>query len=298
MSGFGVLNWFGRSPHVPLASVTPPSPVDDAVPPVPDAPVESPPWSLDRISIYDRLWGDGFLCPGGEEEALRFARPLGLSASSNLLLLGVGSGGPACAIAAELGVWVNGFEADPELAAAAATRASRSRFRRNIQIDTWSPTAPIFAPRRYHHALGLEPLRGVQPERVLAAVAQALKPSGQLALVEMVADAPLDPQERNVAAWARLERRDPTCLHSQTTITRVLGRLGFDVRIVEDISERHTQQTLLGWRRIVRGMEVDRPEPREARLFVREAEVWLRRMRLFRGHGVRMVRWHAISRGG
>ena len=101
----------------------------------------------------------------------------------------------------------------------------------------------------YHHGMALEPLRGVRPEPTLAALSLALKPGGQLVLVELVADLKLDAADPMVAAWSRLDHRPPEPeVPSELTVTRVLGRLGFDVRIVEDISRRHMQQSVAGWR--------------------------------------------------
>ena len=255
-------------------------------------------WPLERVGVVDALWGEGFLFPGGEVETMRLAKPLGLSAASSLLLLGAGSGGPACTVAKKLGVWVSGFEADPELANLAAERVIHAKLGRRAQIDGWDPSAPEFAPHYFHHGLALEPLRGAQPEPMLAALSLALKPGGQLSLVELTADTPLDGSDPTIARWARLEGRKPSSLPTEVTITRILGRLGFDVRIVEDISQRHMAQTLLGWRTTVRDLEGNRPSKRAASLLIGEAEMWLLRMRLFRSRKLRLIRWHAIGRGG
>ena len=64
-------------------------------------------------------WGAGFIFPGGEIETLRLTRPLGLSAAASLLIVGVGSGGPASAVTRNLGAWVTGMDTDPSLLAAA-----------------------------------------------------------------------------------------------------------------------------------------------------------------------------------
>jgi cyclopropane fatty-acyl-phospholipid synthase-like methyltransferase len=247
------------------------------------------------MGVVDNLWGDGYVFPGGEAETLRLAKPLGLSSASSLLLLGAGAGGPACSVAQNLGVWVSGYEADAELAEAAADRIARSKLGRRAHVETWNPERPALKQHYYHHGLALEPLRGSKPEPALTAVALALKPAGQFVLVELVADQPLDPTDRTVARWAALERRDPDTIPAERTITRVLGRLGFDVRVTEDLSERHMRHALLGWRASVRAMEENRPSRRDMLLLVNDAELWLMRLRLFRRGALRLVRWHAIS---
>jgi len=256
-----------------------------------------PTWTQDRLGTTDALWGDGYQFPGGEIETLRLAKPLGLSAASSLLLIGAGSGGAACSLATQLGAWVSGFEADPGLVAAAVDRIARKNLTKRAQVELWNPEHPVFRQHFYHHALALEPLRGSNPQQVLAAIASALKPSGHLGMLEVIADTPLDPGNPIVAAWGRLERREPRAVPTEVSITRILGRLGFDVRIVEDLSERHIHQALVGWRAAVRAMEDTQPSRREVMRHVQEAELWMIRLRLFQRGSLRLVRWHAI-RGG
>ena len=116
-------------------------------------------------------------------------------------------------------------------------------------------------------------------------------------MMELVADAPLSSADALVAQWARLERRDPKALPTEIAITRVLGRLGYDVRIVEDVSQRFMHQGIMGWRRMVRDLQEGKPGRRKARLVVNEAEIWLIKLRLFREGRLRLVRWHAIGGG-
>jgi cyclopropane fatty-acyl-phospholipid synthase-like methyltransferase len=220
-----------------------------------------------------------------------------LSAAASLLLLGAGSGGPVCSVATQLGAWVSGFESDQELAAVAVDRIAHKNLARRVQIETWDLKEPNFRKHFYHHGLMLEAMHGSQPERTLTAIRDALKPGGQLMMVEMVADSPLDPSNPVVAAWARLERRDPRSLPRQETITRILRRLGFDVRLAEDVTQRQIQHALAGWRHAVREMERDRPSRRQAMRYVQEAELWLLRVRLLQPGMLRLVRWHGIGSG-
>jgi hypothetical protein len=65
-----------------------------------------PDWPPERMTLADALWGAGFTLPGGEEEVLRLAAPLGLSAACSVLLVGCGAGGPARCLAERLQTWV------------------------------------------------------------------------------------------------------------------------------------------------------------------------------------------------
>jgi hypothetical protein len=158
----------------------------------------------------------------------------------------------------------------------------------------WYPPAPSFRIQAYHHGLALEPLRDAKPEPVLAALTGALKPRGQLMLVEVVADEPLDPTDPLVATWRRLERRSAE-LPTERSITRMLGRLGFEVRVAEDVTQRHIHLAVLGWRAAVLDMKAERAPPARAARIVTEAELWLFRLRMMREGRLRMVRWHAIG---
>jgi cyclopropane fatty-acyl-phospholipid synthase-like methyltransferase len=296
-----VMNWFGWQqppPEEPPHEMRRLDPVDAAelsVPMVADRP--PPKWNRDRLKITDALWGQGYQFPGAEIETLRLAKPLGLTKASSLLLLGAGAGGPACSLAINFGVWVSGFEEDTDLVATAIDRVARRNLTKHAQTELWDPTEPKFRDGFYHHGMALEALHGGQPERVLSAVARALKPSGHVVITELVADTPLDPGNPVVAGWAHLERRNPKALPTETTITRILGRLGFDVRVCEDISERHVSHAMAGWRSLVRLMEDAPPTRREAMSSVQEAELWLLRLRLFEIGSLRLVRWHAIGGG-
>src|SRR5262249_50147452 len=137
---------------------------------------DDPEWSTARISVAEALWGEGFLFPGGHDEALRLAKPLGLSAASSLMFLGAGTGGAPRSITTELGVWVTGYECNAHLIEVANERSARAGLGRRAQVEPWDPSAPKLPPHYFHHAIAVEPLHGAPMEPVLAAVGQALKP--------------------------------------------------------------------------------------------------------------------------
>jgi SAM-dependent methyltransferase len=252
-------------------------------------------WSPARLALVHRLWGAGFIFPGGEIETLRMARPLGISAASSLLIIGVGTGGPAIAVTRNLGVWVTGMDTDPDLLVAAKGLVKRAQLTKKISITGWDPDNPNFVEKGHHHCLALEPFRSARAEPILHALARGLKPGGQIVITELAAPRPLDPADHTVRRWAELEHRDPANLLAPVAVTRMLGRVGLDVRIAEDMSQPHLEHALLGWRVMLRDLG-RKPSRQEAVPMVAEAELWLLRRRLIRDGRLRMMRWHAISR--
>ena len=192
---------------------------------------------------------------------------------------------------------MTGYEANKRLVDLANERSERAGMGRRAQVEIWDTLKPKFPRRYFHHGMAIEMLHGAKPDKVLTAVALALKPGAQFVLLETVADAPLDPADPVVATWARLDHRSAD-VPSEPEITNVLVRLKFDVRIVEDVSRRHMQSAMQGWRIAVEAMAGAPPALRQIGMVVHEAELWTARFRLMRAGKLRLARWHAIAGGG
>ena len=252
-------------------------------------------WPRARVAAVEALWGERYAAPGGAPETLRLIKPLALSSSVTVLLLGGGFGGPARTICDSFGAWVASFEADEEQRHIAASRCGAAEGGKpRISVSTWDRAAPAFRPRSANHAFMMEALRGAQPAPVLQSLANALSANSQIVLTELVAETPPSVQDREFAAWCRLDNRLPLLPKAQE-VTDAFQALGYEVRVAEDMSDRHITQTLSGWRDAVRVMAAGpRPAAHTAAAFVTEAELWLLRIRLMRRLGVRLMRWHAI----
>src|ERR1700733_5688139 len=254
-----------------LSVVPPPGPAPSGMAQIAPAPATSPRrWPPRRLAAIEALWGPGFTGPCGGPETLRLAKPMALNSNASLLLLGGGTGGPAETIAGAFGSWVASFEADPDLAHVAEQRLTNHPEARRVQIATWDRANPAFAPRSANHALSLEAVRGAAMNPVLDSLSTALRPNGHVVLTEMVTDTEVPDNDREFAAWCRLEDRLPA-LPRMDDITATLTRLRFDVRVVEDMSDRHVSATLAGWRTAVKSMETGpRPDTGDVAAFVIE----------------------------
>jgi cyclopropane fatty-acyl-phospholipid synthase-like methyltransferase len=298
-----VRKWFARS-HVPPPALDDEAAMDGGAADVTAASGIARPrppavFSRDRCDLLDQLCGEGHLLPGGDAEIVRFAAPLGLSAASSVLLIGAGLGGPPRALALALGAWVTAYEADGAAASSATMRLHKysKELAKRVTVERYDPHGPVFRANGFHHAIALDPIRDGDPREFLTAVTSALKPAGQVVLIQLIADVPLDPDDPAIAAWCRLERRPPV-LPSATEITKALSALSYDVRVVEDISSRHMRLVVQGWKTVLRAMVETKPSAGEAAAMVSEAELWMRRVRLMHAGRLRLMRWHAISRVG
>ena len=301
MLSSSVRNLLGRWSPRPLAALvttlpeTVAEPLDPAAVKRADAGVRTP-WPAARLNLANQLWGPGFIFPGGEPETLRLTRPLGLSSAASLLLIGVGSGGPATVVTLNQGAYVTGMDCDASLLAAARGLVTRSQLKKKVTIEAWDPGKPEFASNSHHHCLALEPFHGAQPEPILVGLTRALRPGGQIMLTALAAVSPLDMSDPTVRRWAELEQRNPVDLLPPVAVTRMMGRVGLEVRVAEDISQRHVDSALLGWRVMLNELCDFKPTRQQAVQIVAEAELWLLRRRLIRGGRLRMMRWHAIKR--
>jgi cyclopropane fatty-acyl-phospholipid synthase-like methyltransferase len=254
-------------------------------------------WSQSRLQVAESLWGEGFVSPVGANEVMRLARPLGLSAASSVLLLGAGAGGPAWLLAEQFDAWVSGYESDPALAALAGRRLEHGAIAtaKRATVRTWNPAAPLFRRQGFHHAMSLDAIRDARVEEVIGALVLAVRPGGQIVLLETIADRSFNAADPAVTEWCRLERREPN-LPTQDGIDKIFQHLGCDVNVVEDVSKRHVQEAIAGWQKLVSGLAKNRPEPGRAALIVAEAEMWLRRLNLVQAGVLRLARWHASRR--
>jgi SAM-dependent methyltransferase len=301
-----VMNWFGAPARARAAEAPGQVRFDDrpAATPAParrrldpEPPPPPPPrWPRTKLKVLGAIWGEGFLGPGGAEEALTLATPLGLNQTHSVLNLGAGLGGATRALAVEAGAWVTGYETDPDLAAAAQALSETHELEKKAEVKHLDPATPRIRKGYYHHALALEALWRIPDKApVIAALVAGVQPQGQVVLTDLVLGPPSPSAERAFTAWAQLEGVAP-CLTGEKSVTALLAKEGLDIRICEDITARHISQTVAAWASFVEELKRDRPTRPFATQVVAEAERCLRRIDLLRNGRMRLLRWHAIRR--
>jgi SAM-dependent methyltransferase len=209
-------------------------------------------WTAERIEINEMLFGDGEILPGGVASTIDLIGSFGLGQDTNVLQIGAGLGGPARAIALEYQGWVTGYEASPELAAAAMAanrvnaevkdsgsgmKKSKAKVKladkaRIHQADLETLTVKTnvydcaFARETMHHV--------ADKARLLAVIHAGLKDHGAL----MISDYFIA-EGKSAGAWAQAwgaagdEQVSPWTLAEAKAM---LEKAGFDIRVIKDIT--------------------------------------------------------------
>jgi hypothetical protein len=253
------------------------------------------PWDNKRIAVTGRLWGPGFTLPGGEAEIIRLAKPTGATGDNRLLLVGAGPGATAVAIERNTQTWLTALESDPCLLAAARALATAEKLGKRVTIDTWDPVQPKFNPNGHKNCLAIEPMRQAGCGTILPALIGAIGAGGNLVVTDIASMDTIPPGDPLVTRWAALEHRSIAAIPTPQAVAAVLQAHKMDLRIAEDISQRHIDQVMFGWRDLVASMARNKPPPDEANYVVLEAELWLLRRKLIEAGRLRMMRWHAIK---
>ncbi len=253
------------------------------------------PWSTDRIAFVEKLWGDGFHTPGGADHILELVKPMALDATKTLLDVGCGLGGGARTVTTEFGAWVTGIEWWKDLALGGVERSTKAGLMKKAAVQFQARGRVFVKPNSFSGVFAKETFFTVpQKESLLQVMADSLRIDGELCFTDYLVLG--DPeQSQHLRDWCS---REPIDAHPWTLAeySSALGQLGFDLRVAEDMSDRHCRLIRDGWRQFVDKLPPGSATPEAMPMIVREAEIWARREALMRKGELRHYRFFAIKR--
>lgn len=250
-----------------------------------------------RIDVLQRLFGAGYTSPGGPENAVEVVKPFGLTPEHSMLDLAAGLGGSATAVVQRYAVWITGYEMDPELAEQAPTVVSTLKGGDHVTIRGYTPESLSLRPKSFDRVLSRESLFAVRDRMaMLKTIHGVLKDWGQCVITDYVLPAEQEPSDR-VKAW--LESEDLTYKPwAKQEYERALAELGFDVRVVENQSDRHLQHIRDTFARFVQNLNPSDPlaeDPAHRAALIVEAERWARRAALMERGDLALYRFFVIK---
>lgn len=294
--------WRGYDPaeyHAWVSGATtetphPPS-LEDLLPQTPTISVED--HARARIDVLQRLFGPGFTMPGGGEQAIAIVKPFGLTPVHSVLDLSAGLGGAAAAVVQRFGVWITGYEMDPEIAERAPAVISTLKGGDHVTVRGFTPEGFSLRPKSFDCVVSRESLFAVRDKAALVKeIHGVLKDWGQLALTDYVLPTEQPPSDR-VQKW--MESEDLSYKPwSKQEYERAFAGLGFDVRVVEDRSDEHRRQIRDHFAQFVSGLDETDPlaaNPARREALIVEAERWARRASLLEKGDLALYRFFLLK---
>ena len=251
-------------------------------------------WPEERIKIAEIIWGPGFIGPGGSEHVLKLVQPFGMNSSMNVLDLGAGLGGPARAVAEDSKAWLTGMENSDALAFAGMVRSTNAGMSKKAPITHADFETIELRPKFFDRVYSKEALFTVaDKERLFEMVFKALKNEGQFVFTDyMLRDRGAGSQA--VKDWIAHEPVQPHPWSPDRT-EAYLKRLGFDIRVVEDITKGARRRIFKGWQKFIDTHEPGSIPEELVSSLVDEAEHWAHRVAALDSGNIRVYRIYALK---
>jgi cyclopropane fatty-acyl-phospholipid synthase-like methyltransferase len=249
---------------------------------------------LDRMTVAQWLWGDGFVMPGNADFILDIVKPVGLSPAMSMLDISAGLGGAARVIAQTYGTYVTGLEPSAERAKRGMEMSVVANLAKRATISAFNPETVELRPNSFDCVLArAATYKVVEKERLLRVVFQGLKPRGQLLLNEFMLDRSLADRPE-LAAWSVRESHPPQ-LWTMEQYNDCMTSLGFDVRVVEDITKTYQSLIVGGWARMIEEIDIKHMVKNHKLTIIDEAELWTLQLSALQSGALRVYRVIALA---
>lgn len=254
-------------------------------------------WETPRVKLLQTIWGPGFAMPGGKEFCLWLAKPAGLNPTLTVAELGAGLGGFTRALHEEFGLWISGFEQDPELARAAMEYSVMAGLGKKAPIFGFDPELAELKESSQDCIFARDLFYGVNDKnKLLQTIEKALKPRGQLLFTDFVRVGPTDEMRPTFMAWQAGEpgTADPWTLQKYKT---ACSERRLDLRVSEDITKELRSNVIKSLADLLDKAEIIKEDPRMAEPLAEHVALWTRRVAAIDSGDIACFRFHAFKTG-
>ena len=242
-----------------------------------------------RLDLVQRLFGEGYLSPGGEAAFRAKIETFDLQPSYRFLHLGGGIGGGARLAATDYRLRASAIVDDPNLADIGSQQSAEAGLKRHAMVEFGVYDSLVLRPRAFDLALVDEAFLLVRDKAALLGdLARALKGGGQLRFDCHCITGP-DPQSPEIAIWRALE---PVAVYptSLNFLQDQCGRAGLDGFHASDVTADYCRAIRGAFTGAVGKLAGIAQDPRRAAWLVAEADFWNRRAAILTGGQVAVQR--------
>jgi SAM-dependent methyltransferase len=248
----------------------------------------------DPLAIRQRLYGRGYIIPGDTAWLLSLVEPFELGASSSMIDLAAGLGGPARAISQAFHARVTGIERDYDRARQGNAMSSALGASHLVRIKACDPETLALGTARFDCALGREASYAVaEKERFLRVVAQSLRARGQIVLTDFVLDRSAG-ERLEFDAW-QSKRVERPSLWTAAQYADCFKSLGYGLRRAEDISALYRRQIIGAWVGYLRAGDIRGQSSAQIEAVLGEAEACFRTVAALESGALKYYRFEAIA---
>jgi cyclopropane fatty-acyl-phospholipid synthase-like methyltransferase len=234
-------------------------------------------WHAVPGEISEKMWGEGFVTPGGHVINSLLIKPLGLTKEMSVLDISAGLGGYMRRAAEETGAYVTGLEPDAKLAERGMQLSIKAGKAKRAPITHYD-SANLVLDRTFDSVVARETFYRL-PDRpnFFTTIAEHTKSQAQIAFTDYI----LDKEHREkpeVLAWKEKEKlANPLSL---VEMAEAWAKVGFRLRVHEDLTDFYKTEVLVGMKRLMEFLASGiRPDKETAESVLRRIETWQYRLK-------------------
>lgn len=252
-------------------------------------------WEPSRVDLVQKVWGEGFVSPGGRKYTSDIVTSFGLDPAMSVLDLGSGLGGSARAMCEKFGVWVTGLEIDEDLVEAGMALSVMAGMGEKVPVQLFDPATFEHKHASVDCVFSKEFLFAVQDKnKFLKVIEDMLKPKGQFLFTDFVL---AEPQLRSptLENWMENEPLKPRPWAVEDYEVGLVGAK-LEVRVSEDITKDYRAMVIKGWSDYAGSAESGGVGKESAPALVEEVELWTRRIQAIDSGDLKVYRIHVFKK--
>ena len=250
-------------------------------------------WHAAPGEVSEKMWGDGRVTPGDEYITDLLVNPLSLSGDMSMLDLSAGLGFRMRKTAHDFGVYINGREPDPEIAARGMTLSVYAGMGKHAAITAYDPMS-LTEAYKYDCVVARETLyRVANKKKFVEAIMACCKPQVQISFTDYIVNPEFKDQPA-ILAWQAFETGAVPI--SLVEMAELWAKNGVTLRVHDDQTDYYKKEIKKGLIRFARFMATGvKPDADTKRAIEKRITTWAHRMAAIE-QGMRFYRFYGLRK--